>query len=76
MKKEGSEMSYWDGMRDDLRKSIKRNKKLIKSLAKKEVIEIIILEILLIILCWFWGFSSAFDSWDEFLEGLTEIDWW
>jgi len=69
-------MSYREEMKNDFRKSIRSNKKLIKNLAKKEAIEIIILEILLMILCWFWGFSCAFDSWDDFLEGLTEIDWW
>ena len=75
-KNERSEMSYWEEMKNDFRKSIKRNKKLIKSAANKKFIEMIILEILLITLCWFWGFSCAFDSFDEFLEGLSEIDWW
>ena len=75
-KNELSEMSYWEGMKIDFRKSIKRNKKLIKSLAKKESIEILILLILLMILCWLWGFRSAFDSFDDFLKGLSEIDWW
>jgi hypothetical protein len=69
-------MSYWEWMKNDFRRSIRRNKKLIESLAKKEVIETIILLTLLIILSWLWGFSCAFDSFDEYLEGLSEIFWW
>ena len=75
-KNELSEMSYWDGMRDDLRKSIRSNKKLIKSMANKKFIETIILLILLIALSWLWGYSCAFGSFSDFLRGLSEIDWW